>query len=192
MGPVSPSHSGNAADPLQVLSGAYAESEQKDFSEPLDEDERAENYDYHSDSDLEDDEDAVNAARAPKEAIPLESDPVLASTNTKESTLVHGEWNESLGKGTIIKIHDIAFITYASPKPYRHTVDSCPDFKPFCCTCILAISSLRLMDRRRIASHGVLTSSPARTFRYLGRHQNQSTDSRTRYALLFAGGMTLD
>src|ERR1700753_436060 len=46
-----------ANDRLEVLSGTFAESELKDFSEPIDDDERAENYGYHSDSDLEDDED---------------------------------------------------------------------------------------------------------------------------------------
>ena len=112
-----------------MLSGSYAESEPKDFFEPIDEDERAENYDYCSDSDLEDDEDAVEAARTPKKTAPTENDSL--SANVKQSTPVYGEWNESLGKGTVIKIHDIAFITYASSSPHHHTPDGCPGFKPF-------------------------------------------------------------
>ena len=112
-----------------VLSGAYAESEPKNFSDPIDEDERAENYDYHSDSDLEDDEDAANAAKTQKGEAPLEIDP--SPVNITESAPAHGEWNEPPGKGTIIKIQDIAFITYASLSPHRHTPDDCPDFKPF-------------------------------------------------------------
>ena len=117
------------ADLLQVLSGAYAESELKDFSEPIDEDECAKNYDYHSDSDLEDDEDATSAGNILDEVAPPESVP--APADLKESSLVHGEWNESLGNGTIIKIHDIAFITYASSNQHSHTPDGRPDFKPF-------------------------------------------------------------
>ena len=115
------------ADLLQVLSGAYAESEPKDFSEPIDEDECAKNYDYHSDSDLEDDEDATIAGNILDEVTPPESVPA----DLKESSPVHGEWNESLGEGTIIKIHDIAFITYASSNPYHYTANDCPGFRSF-------------------------------------------------------------
>ena len=117
------------ADLLQVLSGAYAESELKDFSEPIDEDECAKNYDYHSDSDLEDDEDATSAGNTIEEVTPPESVPVPA--DLKESTAVHGEWNDSLGEGTIIKIHDIAFITYAPPNRHCHTANNCLGFRPF-------------------------------------------------------------
>ena len=112
MGPISPPHSVNVAHLLRVLSGTYAESEPKDFSEPIDEDERAENYDYYSDSDLEDDEDAVNATKTLKKATPAKSGSLPA--DVKKSTSRYGEWNNSPDKGTVIKIHDIAFITYAS------------------------------------------------------------------------------
>ena len=117
------------ADLLQVLSGAYAESEPKDFSEPIDEDECAKNYDYHSDSGLEDDEDATNAINILDEVTPPESVP--APADLKESSPVHGEWNESLVEGTIIKIHDIAFITYVSSNPHHYTANDCPGFRPF-------------------------------------------------------------
>ena len=53
-----------------MLSGTFAESKLKDFSEPIDQNEHAENYGYHSDSDLEDDEDAVDAGKATKKAAP--------------------------------------------------------------------------------------------------------------------------
>ena len=165
-----------------VLSGAYAESELKDFSDPIDEDERAKNYDYHSDSDLEDDEDASNAAKTQKGEAPLEID--HSPANAKESTPVRGEWNEPPGKGTIIKIHDIAFITYVSSNPHCHTPDDCPDSKPFQCTSILVISSLVPTDRRKIAGQGVLTSPPVRKIRYLDRRQSRSTDLQTRYPLI--------
>ena len=173
-----------------VLSGAYAESEPKDFSEPIDEDECAENYGYSSDSDLEDDEDAEDAMSAGnvlEKAILPESVPVPA--NVKEPTPVYGEWNDSPGKGTIIKIHDIAFITYDSSNPYHHTPDKYPDFKPFYCISILVIWILGPTDRRRVAGQGVLTSSPVRRNLYLDRRQSRSTDSQIRYAPLFTASM---
>ena len=102
-------------DPFEVLSGIYSESEQRDFSEPISEDEQAENYGYYSDSDLEDDEDAVNATgNAVKKTVTLNGtpfDPSRLATNGKTPAPVYGERTELSGKGTIIKIHDIAFIT---------------------------------------------------------------------------------
>lgn len=99
----------------QVLSGQFAESEPKEFSGPVDEGEQAENYGYYSDSDLEDDdEDAVNAAgRASKGAIRPRRNlhPTRSTADQKEPVPTHGEWEELLAKGTVIKIRDIAFIT---------------------------------------------------------------------------------
>lgn len=117
------------ADLLQVLSGAYAESEPKYFSEPIDEDEEANNYDYYADSDLEDDEDSVNAGKMLKKAIPLKCKP-LDPANDKKSAPAYGEWDESSGKGTIIKIHDIAFLTYGSSNPDHHTTNHFTGFRP--------------------------------------------------------------
>ena len=98
-----------------MLSGTYLESEPKDFSEPIDEDEQAENYGYYSDSDLEDDDDAVNAAgKVSKKTNPPKSnslDPFRLPAHDKKPAPVYGEWSESPGKGPIIKIHDIALIT---------------------------------------------------------------------------------
>ena len=47
-----------------MLSGEFAASEPRDFSEPIDEGEQADDYGYYSDSDLEDDGDEVNAGKA--------------------------------------------------------------------------------------------------------------------------------
>ena len=81
----------------------------------MDEGERAENYGYHSDSDLEDDEDAVNAAgRASKKAIrPMSNSlhPIRSTADHKKPEPSYGEWKEPSVKGTVIKIRDIAFIT---------------------------------------------------------------------------------
>ena len=55
-----------------MLSGTYSESEPRDFSESIDEDEQAVNYDYYSDIDLEDDDDVVHATgEALKKAVPI-------------------------------------------------------------------------------------------------------------------------
>lgn len=102
-------------DPLEVLSGTYSESEPRDFSEPIDEDEQAVNYDYYSDSDLEDDDDVVHATgKALKKAVPPKSntlDPFCPFADEKKPAQAYGEWNEYSGKGIIIKVHDIALIT---------------------------------------------------------------------------------
>ena len=87
----------------------------KDFSEPIDENEHAENYGYHSDSDLEDDEDAVDAGKTTKKAAPpMKHTPDLFLFPPVDETPVrtHGEWEDPSGKGVVIKIHDVAFITY--------------------------------------------------------------------------------
>ena len=109
-------------DPLQVLSGTFAESELKDFSEPIDENERAENYGYHSDSDLEDDEDATNVPKLTKKAAGPKKDtpdPLLFPANAKMPAPTYGEYEEPSGKGMIVKIRDVAFITYVSLKSLR-------------------------------------------------------------------------
>ena len=116
-------------NPLEVLSGAYLESEPKDFSEPIDEGEQAENYGYYSDSDLEDDDDdAVNAAeKTLKKAASLKSnslDPIRLPAHDQTPAQVYGEWNESPGKGPIIKIRDVAFITWELSNPYFHAANN--------------------------------------------------------------------
>ena len=93
-----------------MLSGEFAESEPKDFSEPIDEGDQAEDYGYYSDSDLEDDGDEVNAGKA-HEKSPLESNsshPLRSPTVNKEPAPTYGEWKEPLGRGAVIKVHDIA------------------------------------------------------------------------------------
>ena len=74
---------------LQVLFGAFAEAESKNCSESLDDDECADNYGYHSDSDLEEDEDSVENKPKP----------------------TYGEYTECLQKGKVVKIQDMAFVT---------------------------------------------------------------------------------
>ena len=99
---------------FEVLSGIYSESEPRDFSEPIDEDEEAENYGHYSDSDLEDDEDDVNTTDKSLKTAPLKGtslDPSHLPANDKKPAPVYGQWDEPSGKGTIVEIHNIAFIT---------------------------------------------------------------------------------
>lgn len=79
-------------DFFQVLNGGWAESRLGDFSVPIDEDETGD-YDYSSDSDLERSGDS--GRRLPRHSI-----------FRKEVV------NEHHGIGQIIKIPNIAFITY--------------------------------------------------------------------------------
>lgn len=103
-----------ANDLLEVLSGTFAESESKDFSETTDESECAENYGYHSDSDIEDDDDAVNAGETLKKMVTLRGhpfDPLCFPLSARKSIPTYGEHKERLEKGKVIKIQDMALIT---------------------------------------------------------------------------------
>jgi len=96
-----------------VLFGTFAESESKDFSEPLHDADYAENYGYYPDSDLEEDEDFANSKVTRQTGstrghffdpfcfLPCDDNPVPAC----------GEYKESLETGKVIKIQDMAFIT---------------------------------------------------------------------------------
>ncbi|KAF9778365.1 hypothetical protein BJ322DRAFT_1214739 [Thelephora terrestris] len=109
-----------------LLSGTYSESEPKDFFEPIDEDEQAENYGHYSDSDLEDDDDAVNATgRAVKKAAPPKGNSLdrfcSPANDNRAQTPLYGEWNECSERGSIIKVHDIALITFQAFLIYLYT-----------------------------------------------------------------------
>ena len=100
-------------DILQVLFGTFAESESKDFSEPLDDVESAENYGYHPDSDLEEDEDYV-CSKTTKQTTPARGhlfDPFCFLPPADNSGPPCGEHKENLETGKVIKIQDMAFIT---------------------------------------------------------------------------------
>ena len=100
---------------LQVLFGAFAEAESKDFSGPVDDSVSAEDYNYHSDSDLEDGDGAADTEERLKETISPKgypSDPPCSSLGDNKSTRTYGERKERPKEGKVIKIRDIAFITY--------------------------------------------------------------------------------
>ncbi|KAF9645618.1 hypothetical protein BDM02DRAFT_3271586 [Thelephora ganbajun] len=107
-----------------LLSGTFAEAESKDFSQPIDEDECTESYGYCSDSDLEDEDDAVKVGETSKKAVPLRGhpfDPFCFPIDDKESAPACGEHKECAGKGTVIKVHDVAFITFQALLVYLYT-----------------------------------------------------------------------
>jgi hypothetical protein len=96
---------------FKVLFGNFVESQSKDFSKDvIDDDESAEDYGYISDSDLEDDEDQ----RAP---------PFKHTTKTKvhplnslgipgeDRRILREEHEEHIEKGKVVKIPDMAFVT---------------------------------------------------------------------------------
>ena len=100
----------SANNALRVLFGTFAEAESRDFSEPLDSGEYAENYGYYSDSDLE----KGDLEDTPKETRPTRGhpfDPFCFTLTDGKSTPAHGEYEERLGKGKVIKIQDMALIT---------------------------------------------------------------------------------
>ena len=107
-------------DALRVLFGTFAEADLKDFSEVTDDSESAEDYGYYSDSDLEEDDDhVVSSGEQPKKTAPLGGyplDPFCSSLGDEKSTHTYGERKEPPEKGKVIKIQDVAFITYAFPE----------------------------------------------------------------------------
>ena len=174
-----------------MLSGEFAESEPRDFSEPIGEGEQAEDYVYYSDSDLEDDGDEVNAGKA-HEKPPLggnSSHPLRSPTINKElaPTTESGKklWGEAQLSGDRqphVKVHDIAVITCVSRNRGHHIANAFADFRPFRRICTLVISNSHHMDRRRIGGQGVPRSCLRQRIRYLDHHQSQYIDSWTRYS----------
>ncbi|KAF9785407.1 hypothetical protein BJ322DRAFT_1006423 [Thelephora terrestris] len=89
---------------FEVLFGDFAEAQSKDFKEAIDEEEYAEDYGYSSDSDLEDDED--------KDAI-CSRGPEVTIGGDKIATKAE-DYKEQVEKGKVVKIPDIAFLTWKS------------------------------------------------------------------------------
>ncbi|KAF9779228.1 hypothetical protein BJ322DRAFT_449548 [Thelephora terrestris] len=90
-----------------MLFGDFAESQSKDFNEGIDEEESTEDYGYLSDSDLDDD--------------PLSKleDPPLDDSG-KDTILCEGH-EECVEKGKVVKIPDVAFVTFQAFLIYLYT-----------------------------------------------------------------------
>lgn len=91
---------------LPVLFGTFAEAKSKGFSEEIDDSESAEDYGYYSDSDLEEDTDVADSVGSP-----------ISPLGGKQSLYLYGKYKERPDKGKVIKIRDVAFITYILSKP---------------------------------------------------------------------------
>lgn len=93
-----------------MLFGDFVESRSKDFGDPVDEEEFAEDYGYLSDSDLEEDgEEKVESSakrKSPSGVHPF--DPFATPTECRVASEVH---LERIEKGKVVKIPDIAFVT---------------------------------------------------------------------------------
>jgi hypothetical protein len=85
-----------------VFFGDFAESQQKDFKDPVDEEGSAEDYGYLSDSDLEDDEDE----KCERQAAVLGPPVIPGGGDTPYENRV-----ERLERGRVVKIPDVAFVT---------------------------------------------------------------------------------
>jgi len=98
---------------FKVLFGKFAESQSKDFDkETVDEEGSAEDYGYLSDSDLEDDEDEKVAPfrrKTKSKAHPFDPFAVPGGDNLKK--IVCEEHEEHAGKGKVVKVPDMAFVT---------------------------------------------------------------------------------
>ena len=88
-----------------MLFGDFAESQSKDFNEPIDE-ESIEDYDYASDSDLEDGED--DKALLPDPTSASKTHPLDLSGEDKILCEGHKERVET---GKVVRIPDTAFLT---------------------------------------------------------------------------------
>ena len=103
--PLSHSASCTYNDPSPgVLSGPFIESEDRDFSETINDGEIAEEYGYSSDSDLEDDWDFESPAQP------------RGNSHSLQPGALYGEYKENARVGKVIRIRDVAFITCVCPK----------------------------------------------------------------------------
>lgn len=107
-----------------LLSGTFAEAESKDFSDPIDNNGIAEDYGYHSDSDLEDADDVLIPGKQPGTAVlPREhpADPSTSSTRNGEPLPTYRGRKERPQQGKVIKVQDIAFVTFQAFLLYLYT-----------------------------------------------------------------------
>ncbi|KAF9785433.1 hypothetical protein BJ322DRAFT_830356 [Thelephora terrestris] len=107
---------------LKTVSYFDGQSQSKDFNEAVDEEEYAEDYGYLSDSDLEDSEDEkASKPTAKSKILPLDllgKDKIFCEG--------HKEWVE---KGKVVKIPDMAFVTFQAFLMYLYT--NTIEFAPF-------------------------------------------------------------
>ena len=96
----------------KVLFGGFGESQSKDFKEAIDEEEYSKDYDYLSDSDLEDEEDERIALVKPNAKSKAQVRPFnLFAVPGEDDRIIFEEHEESVDKGKVVPIPDVAFVT---------------------------------------------------------------------------------
>ena len=88
--------------------GDFAESQPKDFKNPIDEEEFADDYGYFSDSDLEDGGGEKSSVKQGSKPEVHSFDPFVM---TGEDKVVHEDYEGRVEKGKVVKISDVAFVT---------------------------------------------------------------------------------
>ena len=83
----------------------FREAQAKDFKGTIDENESGEDYGYLSDSDLEDDE--VDKVLSVKYTVKSKDHPAAP----EEDKIAYEIHDESIEKGKVVKIPDVAFVT---------------------------------------------------------------------------------
>ncbi|KAF9785422.1 hypothetical protein BJ322DRAFT_829530 [Thelephora terrestris] len=109
-----------------LFSGDFAESQSKDFKSPIDEEEYREDYEYFSDSDLEDDEDEKTSFKHASKPEVHSFDPFATADEDKPGC---ENYEERLEKGKVVKVSDIAFVTFQAFLMYLYT--NVIEFAPF-------------------------------------------------------------
>ena len=145
----------------------------KDFSEAVDDGELAEDYGYSSDSDLEEDWDF----ESPAPPVPDQSKP-----RPRES--LYGQYKEHIRMGMVIRVQDVAFITYVYPLSNFLLSQWVKASKLSCFIYTPIRSRSPRLDPKKTASQGVLRLLGNKREKYLNRRQNRSTDWRTRFLTL--------
>ncbi|KAF9785437.1 hypothetical protein BJ322DRAFT_830823 [Thelephora terrestris] len=107
---------------LKTVSYFDGQSQSKDFNEAVDEEEYAEDYGYLSDSDLEDSEDE----KASKPTANSKTHPL--DLPGKDKIVCEGH-EERVEKGKVVKIPDMAFVTFQAFLMYLYT--DAIEFAPF-------------------------------------------------------------
>ena len=96
----------------KVLFGGFGESQSKDFKEAINVEEYSKDYDYSSDSDLEDEDDGFRL----EQGDPLKSKAQIRPFTPfvipgEDDKIICDEHGERIHKGKVIKIPDVAFVT---------------------------------------------------------------------------------
>ena len=95
----------------KVLFGGFGESQSKDFEEAIDEEECSNDYDYLSDSDLEDEMDEKFALFNQEAKPKTQAHPFNSFAIPGEDGNDCEEYREHVDKGKVVPIPDVAFVT---------------------------------------------------------------------------------